>query len=509
MKFGRTKIYTDVPVITSDNVITVLQNAMVIHQTNANRIEYLLNYEAGIQPLQRKKITRQDVDCVCVDNVANEVVEFKEGFHWGNPITLIQNENSTDNKQEAVALLNACYDADKVKSKTQEIGRNVEITALCYTYIDLNDNYVDGDSYFTITPLDPRNSFMVYSNYYIDHRPMMGVTYSVDETGTKHFTCITKDFRFEIVDAIKIVNGKVEDEQWYHNNRSGEKNPFGVINMCEWLRSSDRMGVFERHISDMDTLNIEESDFCNDVVQNTNAIWHSNDVEFPVDENGNEHTPSSGEWAMTFTSKDGRQPFIKALSIPYDYNGMLQNIINKRTTLLQKMNVPQRNSSSGGSTGIAMSDATGWSAAEMSACKQQSFQESAKMDEVRIVLAVIKHSPHLKADSPLRELKPYDVQPNIKRMKTYELTTKVNSIVSLVNIGMELEDIITEIPLFSDPNKVVTNSGEKVKEYQDKKLFQDLKDTTVNKGGSERTTQDYSDQIENSPQIDTSKSDIR
>lgn len=44
------------------------------------------------------------------------------------------------------------------------------------------------------------------------------------------------------------------------------------------------MGCFERQISEMDNLNLLISDFTNDVEQNTQAVWHTNDVDFPVEQ---------------------------------------------------------------------------------------------------------------------------------------------------------------------------------------------------------------------------------
>lgn len=43
------------------------------------------------------------------------------------------------------------------------------------------------------------------------------------------------------------------------------------------------MGCFEQQISEMDNLNLLISDFTNDVEQNTQAVWHTNDVDFPVE----------------------------------------------------------------------------------------------------------------------------------------------------------------------------------------------------------------------------------
>ena len=141
---------------------------------------------------------------------------------------------------------------------------------------------------------------------------------------------------------------------------------------------------------------------------------------------------------------------------------MLKNIISRRALILQKCNVPSRNDNSGGSTGIAMDSATGWSAAEAEAQKQQNIMESCKMEEIRVVLRAIQTSPYVPSDSPLLKLKYTDIQPSIKRSKTYELTVKTNALVALLSHGFDLKDATQAIPIFEDNNQVIERSGEGV-----------------------------------------------
>ena len=140
---GREILYTDKPVITYENIIPILQELLPIHQRNADRIKFLDEYEKGNQPILRKKPKkyRPDIDCECVDNVANEVTDFKTAFHWGNPITLVQRgEDKEDNSiiTDGISILNSCYESEEIRKKTQHLARNVEIGCLGYTYIDLN-----------------------------------------------------------------------------------------------------------------------------------------------------------------------------------------------------------------------------------------------------------------------------------------------------------------------------------------------------------------------------------
>ncbi len=519
MSIGRIEIFTDEPEITSENVIKILQNAMPKHLINANRCSYLLNYEAGEQPLNRKKTYRKDIDIKVSDNLANEITEFKLGFNWGNPITLVQRgEKDSGNKDETkpISLLNECYRAEKHEAKTQQLARFVEICGVGYTYIDINTEYVDGDSYFTLNVLDPRTTFIVKSSLYPDHRPMLAVSYREDEMGNRYFTCFSKQQRFEISNELKITNGKAENDKdgkpinsWFENKRSGEINPIEMLPIVEWIRSYDRMGCFERQISEMDALNIAVSDFFNDVDQNCQAIFHANDIDFPETPEGETQHPKTNDWVITQTTQDGKTPFINPIAIAYDYNGMLANISFRRNTILQKCNVPNRNDNSGGSTGIAMSDATGWTNAEVEAGRQDLIKDSCKMEEVKVALAAIRKSPYIKSDNPLLELRYSDTKANISRQKNYEMTSKINTYATGVKHGLAPKHMIPAINFFPDPQQVITDSEPFIERYL-RSAFNEQNNTSntelEKKPNADRLEQDYSDQTENSPMLDSDRS---
>lgn len=531
-QIGRAVLYTDVEKITYENVISVLRTAMSEYQPTIDRIDFLLNYEAGIQPLQRKnpKTYRPDIDCQCVDNIANEIVEFKLGFNWGNPITLVQRgekDSGTAEEARAISLLNECYEAEKIKQKTQELARFIEICGIGYSYVEINKDYEPGDSYFKVETLDPRYAFVIRSSHYMDGRAMLGVSYRRDKSGNRYFTCFSKDNIYIIKNFTEIINGEPvsEDKQWQHQLRSGEINPIHRIPITEYIRSFDRMGCFERQISEMDNLNLLISDFTNDVEQNTQAIWHTNDVDFPTEEvevekeDGTKEMkevvqkPKAGDWMRTYTPQDGKTPIVEALAINYDYDGMLNNIVTRRALILQKCDVPSRNDNSGGSTGVAMDSATGYADAETSAQKEQNIIEGCKLEEVKSVLAAIKASTDVPADSPLLTLTYMDVQSSIKRNKNYELTTKINFFATAVSHGIYGLHALKAMDAFEDVNQVWEDSKELIEKYQSS-VF-DKSDTNNNAVGgkgeqspnADRLEQDMSDQIKNSPLIDGAKTE--
>lgn len=496
MQFGRNVLYTDVKEITRENIADILRLVMPLHEQNAVKMTSLLEYEAGNQQNLRVKKFRPEINNWCVDNVANEVTEFKLSYNWGNPITLSmrgKNEEADKTVIDGIYELNKFYDLQGYKSKQQELARFVEICGVGYTFVDINTAYEEGDSPFTFDAFDPRCTFVVRSSYYPDKRIMFECTFYTDTQGRRTYTCITKETRYEL------------DHDYKHTKNSGDYNPTGEFPITEWIRSYDRMGCFERQMSEMDNLNLLISDFTNDVQQNTDAIWWTNDVEFPVREiiaeDGTkvEETvkPKGNDWVQTYTSQDGKTPSISPLAINYDYEGMLNNIVARRALILQKCNVPQRNDNSGGSTGVAMSDATGWTQAETEANRQDQIKDTCKMQEVKAVLKAIAKCNGFDADNPVRKLRYSDVEAHIPRLKTYELTTKTNAICALIGKGFSLEDTLTIAPLFEDNNQVLVRSGEGVRKFQEAQVYKTESKETEEK----RPFPDLSDQESNSPNI--------
>ena len=338
---------------------------------------------------------------------------------------------------------------------------------------------------------------------------MLGVTFRHDsETGNNYFTCFSKESRFEIINLQEVINGEnvEEDKQWQHQRRSGELNPLGKIPVIEWIRSWDRTGAFEHQISECNNLNLMLSDFTNDVEQNTQALFHGNDVEFPKDEDGNLIKPKNGDWMLTYTTQDGKTPFINPLAIQYDYPGMLSNITQARSRILQKCDVPQRNDNSGGSTGVAMDSATGYTAAEAAASKKQNIIEGCKMQEVEVVLAAIKNSLAIEPDNPMLKLKRIDIQASVKRRKNFELTTKVNFFATAISHGVYGLHALKQMDAFEDVNQVWEDSRPLIEAYQ-KSIFKKGENNAEGGEGeqkpdADRLEQDLSDQITNSPSID-------
>ena len=501
---GRKKIYTDVKEIMYENVISVLNRALSDHQYNRTQIDFLVNFEKGFQPLQRKKVVRKEIDVQSISNLAHQITEFWLGYFWGNHMAFVQKSdkhpkgNSSAENDSAITLLNQMYDAEDMEMKDQILAYYLEVCGTCCQLIDIKRE--KDESAFDLITLNPRYSFVVYSSDAYE-KPMMGVSFSENENGDCIYTCITKDRVYIIKNATKIINGEKKEEK-YHAEHSGEANPFGMVNIIEFERSTDRTGVFERQIDELNALNILESDLVNDVAQTTQANWWGNDIQLEEDEQGNVKGIQGGQWILTKTAGNGQKPDIKALVLNYDYVGVLQNIQAKHDGILERTFTPKQTEQSGGSTTGATSLSSGWTATEAVACKQAQIIKSAYKQRNKLALLAIQKSPYTLADSELLKLKNTDIEIRPIRQKTFDMASKINSLATMIQNQVHPRIAMESIDFFPNLAAAIEDSVPQMLEYQ-KMLREKGKATDKIKNepnpDKKRIMQDDSDQIDNSP----------
>ena len=93
-RYGRKIAYTDVEQITADNIVNVVGNCIGTFYFNKTIIRYLWNYYKGDQPvLYRTKIQNADITNKVSENHAYEIVQFKVGQTYGEPIQLISRKD--------------------------------------------------------------------------------------------------------------------------------------------------------------------------------------------------------------------------------------------------------------------------------------------------------------------------------------------------------------------------------------------------------------------------------
>lgn len=524
MNVGRPIIYTPYNYIDRDNVLEVVRKTFSKFQIVAGECQYLIDYNDNKQPSLRESVEKKVmswIDFQLVDGIPDEIVSFWTGFSWGFPISYVQRGDSEqDNgKADGIAELNNNFSMAGNPKKLQELAYFLMRCGIGYTYVDINTEWEEGEAYFTKDVLDPRNTYIVRSSFFPDRRPILGVSCRKDEDNNFYITAFSKDERYEI-SARPIKKGKNTGrddyyEKFYdfsHMIRSGEENPLHRIPIIEHIRDIDRTGVFEKKIPSIDTLNMMLSDIMNGIDQGIQAYFWTNDVDLEKeevkDDEGNitlqSKKPKPGEWLHTQTLPNGTQPKIQPLYLDYHLGDMQNTYMSQRMLILQKCHVPQRNDNSGGSTGVAMDSATGWSDAENIASALENVTVGCQMEELKVVLSAIKESPDISQDNPMLSLLVSDIQLSIRRPKNFEITNKVNSIATLLSHGFSLEDCVSNIPLFQDATQVIARSGDGVRKYQET-IWQEENEAEGGDGESapnaDRIMQDLSDQTDNSPAL--------
>lgn len=459
---GRRKIYTDERNITSENLIKVLNDTYSEHRKNQAEIQYLLDFEAGIQPLQRPKIVRPEINIEVTDNAANYVTEFKTAYFWGTPAMLIQRSDKDAHNtppgtdDEGISALNEMLaNGCSIGYKNQELGNYVEKVGIAHRLVDIKTDFNDEEkeALVNINTLDSRYAYCVYFNSARQEK-VLGVSFRKAK-GTLYYTCITKEMRYE------VSKGKII---------SKEINPLGMIPIIEYERAVDRTGCFERHISDCVELNTLVSDFANLTAQQTQEIWWGNDVDFPIDPDTKKpQKVQSGQWVLTNTTPDGKTPKIQALSNAFDTNATLTAIDTRWRRILQKCKVPtQQDSEGGGSTGTAMDMSSGWSAAEIDAVREEQMVSKAQREELRLILKALEFVPEkvLPLDAPIRNVHVGDINFHFSRRKNYDMSVKANALSTLIKTGVHGRHALKFIDGFEDTEATWNDSRETIEAVQ-------------------------------------------
>ena len=458
---GRRKIYTDEKEINSNNIIKVLSDAYSVHRKNQMEMQYLIDFEAGIQPLQRPKIVRPEINIQVTDNAANYVTEFKLAYFWGTPAMLIQRSDkdahntSADSDDAGISAMNEMLaNGCSIGYKNQELGNFVEKVGIGYRLVDIKTDFSEEkEALVDICTLDPRFTFCIYSNS-AKQKKLLGVTFRKIK-GRIYYTCFTKQTRYE------ISQGKI---------KSATINPMESIPIVEYERAVDRTGCFERHLSDCTELNTLVSDFANLTAQQTQEIWWGNDVDFPIDPKTKKPIEvKSGQWVLTSTTPDGKTPQIKALSNAFDTNATLTAIDTRWRRILQKCKVPtQQDSEGGGSTGTAMDMSSGWSAAETEAVREEQMASKAQREELRLIIKALEFVPEtiLPEKAPIRDIHVGDINFHFSRRKNYDMSVKANALSTLIKTGVHGRHALKFIDGFEDTEATWNDSREMIESIQ-------------------------------------------
>jgi SPP1 family phage portal protein len=458
--YGRRVITTDVAEITAANVVEVLEEAMKLHEKNRSEIDYLWKYFKGDQPiLTRAKTVRPEICNRIVENRANEIVSFKVGYLCGEPIQYV-GRNSDATITKGIGTLNEYMFLVDKPALDQEV---VEWDMICGTanrMVLANDAYEkDSDEApFDMFTLDPRDSFVVYSNE-VKRRRMMGVKYNTDQFGSKTFSVYTDSQYFTIKD------GKVLESA---------SNTLGTVNIFEYPANNARLGAFEIVLPLLDAINNIESNRMDGIEQFVQAFVKF--INCDITKEDFEALKDLG--AIKVKSADGQQADVDIVSneLNQQQTQTLKEDIYKAILSICGLPSMSDGSTSDSSNNGAVILKNGWQGAETRAKDSELMFKRSEKEVLKLVLKLCDGLADLK-------LKLKDIDMKFTRRNYDNIQSKSQVLVAMLQ-QPKVHPLLafTHCGLFSDPESAYTMSNEYYEEQMAKWEPVEVDDDDSDKG---------------------------
>jgi len=455
--FGRKQIFTAESVITQENIVSVLTDALTIHSRNKAEIEYLKAYEKGDQPiLSRVKLVRPEISFKIAENHAAEITSFKVGYLFGSPISLIQRgkvdvKNGTEQADdERIAYLNEMLFEEDKQSKDQKLGEEMAICGVGYRLIyPKRKNKIFGITPFDIINLVSENTFVVRSgDIYKD--VVLGVTFTKDEKKLEYtFTAYTNNAVYTLKGNSLVGGLSLKDTQ---------PNPLGMVPIIEYPYNSQRQGCFEKVIPLLDALNTATSDRLNGLAQHIQELMWFNNCQ--IDEEKFQALKDMG--AILTKSEPGQQANVAFITQALNQQETQTLIDYLYDCVLQIAGVPSRKTATGGNTGQAIQLAGGWETAEaMARSTEQVFKLSDK-EALKIILKIC----NIIKTAPIKDISISDVDIQFSRSKNDNASVKIQNLVGQLNAGIHPRIAIANCGLFSDAEQTYIDSLPYLKKWE-------------------------------------------
>lgn len=446
--YGREVIYTDFDEITPENVLKVLDKAMIVHARNRADIQYLYEYYKGKQPvLDRSKEFRPEICNRIVENRANEIVSFKVGYLMGEPVQYVSRLTDDSGATDAINLLNDFVFAEDKAAKDKELADWFTICGTAYRMILPDPKGEEDESPFEIYTLDPRNAFVVYHSG-LGNKPMMGVKYVTHEDGSVIFSIYTDKNYFEVLQPGAINQSNYTPKSITKN----EGHIYGDIPIIEYPANSARLGAFEIVLPLLDALNNVSSNRLDGIEQFIQSLLILKGVDIESEEykalreNGGLKVPLEGD--AYYVTQELNQTQTQTL-VDYMYQ-----------TILVICGMPNRNGGSSTSdTGSAVIMRDGWSDAE---ARAKDTELMFKMSEKRFLRLAIRIANTLRD----MELKLSAIEIRFTRRNYENIQAKAQVLTTLLaNDKIHPRLAFEHCGLFVDPDLAYTQS----KEYSDER----------------------------------------
>ena len=460
--YGRKIAYTNVDHIDESNVVKVLGDCIGTFNYNKAAISYLWNYFKGDQPaLYRTKTVRDDVNNKVVENHAYEIVMFKTGQTYGEPIQLVSlKDNQTINK--AVDTFNNYTRAINKPVKDIETGTWQSAVGTAYKGVQITG---DKTLPFRLVNLNPLNTFVIYSKQ--TDEPMAGVEELYDADNRLYYMVYTATHEFRIQNSklllVQDTNGKLVKSKVH---------AFEGIPIIEYPNNSQRISDIELVITMLDAINNMQSNR-SDAIEQFVQSWLKF-INCEVDETSLAKMKEMGAIQVN-SNGDNKKVDVEIMSQELKQSESQVAKDDLWDNVLSISAIPStQQGSDGGSTQGAVELRSGWDFSKQRAKLKDPIVIESERKVVEIALHIIKICGNDDC-----KLTPFDYDVQINHSPTDNMLAKVQALNLLLQSGISPLVAISTVGLFEDAQKIYSLS----KPYLDVKYqtIDEMVDETIQK----------------------------
>lgn len=421
--YGRKIAYTDAERITDDNVVKVIGQCIGVFYGNKSAIRYLWRYYKGDQPvLYRTKVSNEDITNKILENHAYEIVQFKVGQTYGEPVQFISRKDDDAINNAVDELNDFMTDANK-QEKDIKSGEWQSATGTSFKAIQSKE----GEIPFRITAPTPMNTFIIYNR--TTEEPMLAVQELKDEDGRYYKLAFSETMSFKIVNS-NVVSSKLHT--------------YGGIPIVEYPNNHERISDIELVISMLDAINNMQSNRMDGIEQFVQS-WIKF-VNCDVDEEQFEKMKMNHALVVKSINKDNKS----------DVDIMTQELNQTQCQVakddlwdnaLSILAIPTKQSNTGGDTQGAVELRNGWDFSKTRAKLKDPIVKSSEKRLATVVLNTLRVSGN---DLKL-SIRDFEVQ--INHSPQDNMYTKSQTLLQLLQCGIHPIVAIKTVGLWGDAEK--------------------------------------------------------
>ena len=437
---GRREIYSRFNEVTRDNIKTIINEAITVHDANVSEIEYLFKYVSGSTPIRnRVKAVRPEICNKVSVNKALQIVNFDTGYLLGEPIQYVvksSNKDKSQNKEiDEVITMNDILDSESRDSIDLKLGYWLNICGVGYKGAFIRDESEiinEDDSRLKIMVLDPRNTFVVKKNT-PDHAPLMAVTISVDSsTGIDivTYSCYTRNHYYEVCGEKVTV-----DEPKY----------MPYIPIVEYVLNPLKLGAFEPVLPLLDAVDNIRSNQLDGIEQVIQALM----VFTNADINDELFQSLKAKGCIKLPEGATVDYLIQELK-QADTNALVDAIEASIDDICCQ---PTRTGGSTSDTGTSVILKNGYEQAEAKAKISEKFFNESERNYLKIVVNILNVTANL-------TLKSYNIKIRFTRRNYENITSKTNVLTQMLSTDKIHPKLAFEhCGMFADPARAYKESS--------------------------------------------------